>query len=79
MLWTKRDTQVHTHAALGSLPIIRRDANTVIVTLTVEEALAFVHEITQAFGVEGVPASANVEEIHLVIENPNCFFPKEID
>lgn len=79
MLWTKYETKIHAHARSG-IQVIRRDANTVIVTLTVGEALGLVQEISQAFGIEGVPANAVNDEIHLVIEDPDGFFPaKTID
>jgi hypothetical protein len=79
MVWTKNDTQIHAHSTRGPSPLIPRTQNTALLELTKDEALAFIQEISKAFGAEGVPSKAIEENIYIVIENPVRFWPKDAE
>lgn len=78
MVWTKEDTTIRAHSA-DTTGLTRRDNNVVKVKLTKDEALALIQEISAAFATEGVPSMALFDGIVLVIENPNEFYPKEVE
>lgn len=77
-LWTRAGGVISARGAT-LMPLINRTENNVIITLTQEEALALVAEITSAFGADGVPATATYEKIHIHIEDPVGFYPKDMD
>jgi hypothetical protein len=77
VIWTSNGTQIHAHPVAAGPPIINLDKDTVIFSLSRDEALGLVGEISKAFGIESVPSSASFDRVNVVIEGAMTY-PKEV-
>lgn len=77
MIFTREGGELGVFPGTTAPPMVDRTKNTAMAKLNKDEAMALICQLSKAFGIESVPATATYEKVYIVLDSPTFFYPKD--